>query len=95
MTFNNVAVGDMTQIYYTYLRKSAPSRRFSMTEPETDSVQGPGGDEPGALQENFAMYIPNSPKTVGEARRRMGEIFIRVGKIKKPLKERRRKNGKG
>jgi hypothetical protein len=50
-----------------------------MTEPQS----APGETEDGAaneLQENFAMYIPYSPKTFGEAKLRMGEIFIRVKK---------------
>tara|TARA_Y100000034_G_C6901581_1_gene417141 strand:+ start:407 stop:1150 length:744 start_codon:yes stop_codon:yes gene_type:complete len=82
MTFGNVTVADMSQIYFTYLRKNSPSRRFSMTPPETDSVQGEAGDESQPIQENFAMYILNSPKTLGDAKRRMGEIFMRV---KKPI----------
>ena len=85
MSFGNVTIADMTQVYYTYLRKSAPSRRFSMTEPETDSTPGPEEDTGIELQENFAMYIPKSPKTFGDAKRRMGEIFIRVKKST-PLK---------
>jgi|TARA_Y100000310_G_scaffold239067_1_gene242625 hypothetical protein len=80
MSFGNVTVADMTQVYYTYLRKSAPNRRFSMTEPETDPTPGPEGDTGTNLQEHFAMYIPKSPKTFGDAKRRMGEIFIRVRK---------------
>jgi hypothetical protein len=31
--------------------------------------------------QQFALYIPKSPKSVAEARRRYGEIFIRVEKI--------------
>ena len=33
--------------------------------------------------QQFALYIPNSPKSASEARQRYGEIFIRVGKLNK------------
>jgi hypothetical protein len=49
-----------------------------MTEPQSGSPAGTEGEN--ELQENFVMYIPRSPKTFGEAKLRMGEIFIRVGK---------------
>ena len=80
MSFSDVTVADMTQVYFTYLRKSSPSRRFSMTEPFSGSPAGTEDEASTELQESFAMYIPRSPKTFGEAKLRMGEIFIRVGK---------------
>mgnify|MGYP003633978587 CR=1 FL=1 len=72
MSFGNVTVADMSQIYYTYLRKNSPSRRFSMTDDGAAEV------EDQQLQEGFVMYILNSPKTLGDAKRRIGEIFMRV-----------------
>jgi hypothetical protein len=84
MSFGNVSVADMSQIYYTYLRKNSPSRRFSMTDDGGAEVE----DE--QLQENFVMYISNSPKTFGDAKKRMGEIFMRT---KKPILQKGHKNG--
>jgi hypothetical protein len=74
MTFGNVTVADMSQVYFTYLRKNQPSRRFSMTA----DGGGEAGDQ--ELQEAFRMYIPRSPSTFGEAKQRYGEIFIRIKK---------------
>ena len=74
MTFGNVKVADMSQVYFTYLRKNQPSRRFSMTDDAGAEVEDKD------LQESFRMYIPKSPTTFGEAKLRMGEIFMRVKK---------------
>ena len=74
MSFNNVTVADMSQMYFTYLRKNSPDRRFSMTD------DGPEQDE--QLQESFAMYVPESPTTFGDAKKRMGEIFMKIKRKK-------------
>lgn len=71
MSFNNVKVSDMSQVYFTYLRKNSSDRRFSMLDDPQES-------EEEDLQESFVMYIPKSPQTFGDAKRRMGEIFMRV-----------------
>lgn len=64
MTFDDVTVNDLEQIYFSRLRKANPDRRFTF------------------LEENkkFILYIPKSPATVAEARKRYGEIFIRIKK---------------
>ena len=75
-SFSNVTVGDMSQVYFTYLRKNSPNRRFSLTDP--GAGEQADSEEENLIRENFVMYIPRSPKTFGEAKQRMGEIFIRV-----------------
>jgi len=58
MTFDDVVPNDLSQIYFTRLRKAKTDRRFSMTE--------------------NIYFVPQAPSSVSEARRRRGEIFIRV-----------------
>lgn len=59
MKFDDVKINDMSQIYFTYLRKRGGNRRFSLT---TESV----------------LYIDASPLSLSEARKRYGEIFLRI-----------------
>lgn len=65
-TFTDVVANDLEQIYFTKLRKKKGVATY--------------GDRFSFLPENFSLYIPHVPKTVREARRRRGEIFIRIGK---------------
>lgn len=65
MTFNDVIVNDVMQIYYTQLHKR-PHERFTASEKPSE--------EESPIQE---VYIPKPPSSVAEARKRMGEIFIR------------------
>lgn len=61
MEFENVKPNDLTQIYFTQLRKGKKDR-FSLTE---------GKDI------RFVVYVPKPPVDVSAARRRYGEIFLR------------------
>jgi len=65
MKFDNVVANDLKQIYYTQLRKKTGRKTH--------------GDR-FSLTENFSVYIPHPPSHPQEARKRRGEIFIRIAK---------------
>ena len=67
MSFDDVVANDLEQIYFTKLRKKPG--RFSLTEDTKN--------------QEFVLYIPRAPRSVAEARKRYGEIFIKLEKLNK------------
>ena len=64
MVFDDVIPNDLMQAYYTQLRKRRHER---FTAKPKDEIQ----------EGLYEVYIPHPPNSVAEARKRMGEIFIR------------------